>query len=275
MGPGTTRAWGASPKRRAPPRPRSLPQGRRPSSSIRRPSREARCITSTRSSAPRRRWRSPRFDFSAEHVGLGHPLDATISAAVVNPEKNFQARVHASKLPERFASLGPGEYPELQGDLALAGLDLGLVRAFLPPAVTNTMTGGKVDASAKLATRDGKYAVDGAGKLSQVRLRGEPAQGSFELHALVDPASGAGTATLEKLAVKGPRHGPRRPHLRRPEAAAGALRHRRAAARPRAGDGPPSPRRRRRRTKGRSSRRRSASRWARPTCRAPSTSTRW
>ncbi len=145
-----------------------------------------------------------RIDFSAEHVGLGHPLDAKLSAAVVNPQKNFEARVHASKLPESFAQLGPGEYPELQGDLALTGLDLGLVRAFLPPAMTNMMTGGKVDASAKLATREGKYAVDGSGKLSQVRLRGEPAQGSFELHALVDPASGAGTAAVEKLAVKGP-----------------------------------------------------------------------
>jgi AsmA protein len=145
-----------------------------------------------------------RIDFSAEHVGLGHPLDAKISAAVVNPEKNFEARVHASKLPERLAELGPGEYPELQGDLALTGLDLGLLRAFLPPALTSMMTGGKLDASAKLSTRDGKYAVDGAGKLSQVRLRGEPAQGSFDLHALVDPATGAGTAALDRLAVKGP-----------------------------------------------------------------------
>src|SRR6266568_2556846 len=145
-----------------------------------------------------------KIDFSAEHVGLGHPLDAKISAAVVNPEKNFEARVHAAKLPGSFAQLGPGEYPELQGNLALTGLDLGLVRAFLPPAVTNMMTGGRVDASAKLATRDAKYGMDGAGKLSQVRLRGEPAQGSFELHALVDPASGAGTAAVEKLAVKGP-----------------------------------------------------------------------
>ena len=145
-----------------------------------------------------------RIDFSAEHVGLGQPLDAKLSAAVVNSEKNFEARVHASKLPESFAQLGTGEYPELQGDLALTGLDLGLVRAFLPPAMTNMMTGGKVDATAKLATRDGKYAVHGAGKLSQVRLRGEPAQGSFELHALVDPVSGTGTAALEKLAVKGP-----------------------------------------------------------------------
>ncbi|HEX7487835.1 MAG TPA: AsmA family protein, partial [Anaeromyxobacteraceae bacterium] len=145
-----------------------------------------------------------RIDFSAEHVGLGHPLDAKLSAAVVNPETNFEARVHASKLPERLAQMGPGEYPELQGDLALTGLDLGLVRAFLPPALTSMMTGGKVDASAKLSTRDGKYAVDGAGKLSQVRLRGEPAQGSFDLHALVDPATGAGTAALDRLSVKGP-----------------------------------------------------------------------
>ncbi len=145
-----------------------------------------------------------RIDFAADDVGLGQPLAAKLSAALVNPEKNFQLALRASKLPESLAALGPGRYPELQGDLALNGLDLSRLRAFLPPSVTNLMTGGRVDASARLSTEQGKYRVDGQGKLTQVRLRGEPAQGGFELHAVADPASGAGTAALEKIALKGP-----------------------------------------------------------------------
>ena len=145
-----------------------------------------------------------KIDLSAADVGLGHPLVAKISAAIVNPEKNFELDLHASKLPASLAALGPGQYPELEGRMALTGLDLSRVRAFMPGSVTHLMTGGRVDASAKLATEQGKYRVDGDGKLSQVRLRGEPAQGGFELHAIADPATGAGTASLEKIALKGP-----------------------------------------------------------------------
>lgn len=145
-----------------------------------------------------------KIDFSADDVGLSHPLAAKISAAVVNPEQNFQLDLHASTLPASLAALGPGQYPELTGQLALRGLDLARLRAFLPASVTNLMTGGRVDASAKLATEGGKYHVDGQGKLSQVRLRGEPAQGGFDVHAVVDPATGAGTAALDKIALEGP-----------------------------------------------------------------------
>jgi AsmA protein len=145
-----------------------------------------------------------KIDLAADDVGLGQPLAAKISAALVNPDKNFQLELRASRLPATLAALGPGEYPELTGKLALNGLDLALLRAFMPPTVTNLMTGGRADASAQLATERGKYRVVGQGTLSQMRLRGEPAQGGFEVHALMDPATGAGTAALEKIALKGP-----------------------------------------------------------------------
>jgi len=145
-----------------------------------------------------------KIQLAADHVGVGEPLDARLSAAIAGQEKNFDARIHASRLPASVAALAPGEYPELTGDLALRGLDLGQVRAFLPSKLTGIMTGGRVDAEAKLATVAGKYQVDGSGKLSQVRLRGEPAQGGFQLHAVADPASGAARATLDRIALKGP-----------------------------------------------------------------------
>ncbi|HET9597544.1 MAG TPA: AsmA family protein [Anaeromyxobacteraceae bacterium] len=145
-----------------------------------------------------------KIDLDASNVGLGQPLDAKLSAAIASEEKNFEAQVHASKLPESAADLGPGKYPELTGTIALKGLDLAKFRAFFPSKVTRIMTGGRVDADAKLVTQDQKYVVDGGGKLSQVRLRGDPAQGGFKLHATADPASGAAQAKLSDIALKGP-----------------------------------------------------------------------
>ena len=145
-----------------------------------------------------------RIRFAADHVGLGEPLEARLSAAVAGDQPNFEAQLHVSRLPASVAELGPGRYPELTGQLALKALDLARLRAFLPPGVTGVMTGGRLDAEAKLTTEAQRYHVDGGGKLSQVRLRGEPAQGSFELHAVADPAAGTARATLDKLALKGP-----------------------------------------------------------------------
>jgi AsmA protein len=145
-----------------------------------------------------------RIDVSADEVGLGRPLDASLSAAIAGDQPNLRGRVHASALPASAASLGPGRYPELSGTLALTGLDLARLRAFLPPKVTGIMTGGRVDVEARLGTEAGRYHLDGQGKLSQVRLRGEPAQGGFELQASFDPATGAALANVTKLALKGP-----------------------------------------------------------------------
>jgi AsmA protein len=145
-----------------------------------------------------------RIDLDAANVGLGLPLDARLSAAVASEEKNFEAAVHVARLPVSAAELGPGRYPELAGTLALKGLDLAKLRAFFPSKLTRLMTGGRVDAEAKLSTSAQRYVVEGAGRLSQVRLRGEPAQGSFKVLASADPASGAAEARLSEIVLKGP-----------------------------------------------------------------------
>jgi AsmA protein len=145
-----------------------------------------------------------RIDVSADHVGVGQPLQAKLSAALVGPDRNLTMDLHADRLPAGVADLGPGKYPRLDGALQLAGLDLGRLRAFLPPSVTGMMTGGRVDADAKLSTASDGYHVDGGGRLDQVRLRGEPASGSFDLHAVADPATSAFHARIEKLVLKGP-----------------------------------------------------------------------
>ena len=144
-----------------------------------------------------------KIDLEAADVGLGLPIAVKLSAAIAGEEKNFEAQVRASRLPGSAAELSPGHYPELSGTLALKGLDLARLRAFFPSKLTQMMTGGRVDADAKLTTQDQKYLVDGAGRLSQVRLRGEPAEGSFKVHASGDPASGAAQARLSDIVLKG------------------------------------------------------------------------
>jgi AsmA protein len=145
-----------------------------------------------------------KIDVSADNVGLGQAVHAKLSAAIAAAEKNFEADIQSPKLPEAVGAGAPPSYPELTGSMALKALDLARLRAFMPPKVTGMMTGGRADADAKLTTKDGKYHVDGSGRLSQLRLRGDPAQGSFELHAVADPVSGAAHAAIEKLALKGP-----------------------------------------------------------------------
>ena len=145
-----------------------------------------------------------KIQLSADHVGVGEPLEAKLSAALAGPEQNFTAQIHVDRLPASLAALGPGRYPQLTGSLALVGFDLNRVRAFLPPSVTGAMTGGRVDVDAKLSTKGDQYQLDGGGKLTQVRLRGEPAQGGFELHAVADAATGAVHARFENLSLEGP-----------------------------------------------------------------------
>jgi AsmA protein len=145
-----------------------------------------------------------RIDLAADDVGPGLPLEARLSAALADERKNFRADIQASRLPASAAELGPGRYPELSGTLALTGLDLAQLRAFLPAELAAIATGGRVDADAKLATGAGRYQVSGSGKLSQLRLRGEPAQGRFDLRASADPATGAAQATLDPISLQGP-----------------------------------------------------------------------
>jgi AsmA protein len=145
-----------------------------------------------------------RIDVEASHVGIGEPLEARLDAAIAGNEHNLHVEFKVDHLPSGAAAFTGHDRPELGGALKLSGLDLARLRALLPASVTGMMTGGRVDADARLSTAQDGYHVDGSGRLSQVRLRGEPAQGSFDLHARFDPASSALNASIDKLAVKGP-----------------------------------------------------------------------
>jgi AsmA protein len=145
-----------------------------------------------------------RIDLVADHVGIGEPLQAKLDAAIAGNDQNFHAEFKIDHLPSGAAAFTGPDRPELGGALKLSGLDLARLRAFMPASVTGMITGGRVDADAKLSTARDGYHVDGSGKLSKVRLRGEPAEGSFDLHARADPATSTVNATIDKLVLKGP-----------------------------------------------------------------------
>lgn len=138
--------------------------------------------------------------------GLGEPLDAKLSAALASEQRNVELSVSSRRLPEK---LGPGTYPPLEGRFALKGIELQRLRGLLPANLAQMFTGGRVDCEAKVTTEGADstavaYRLDGDGKLSELKLRGEPASGGFSLHARADPARGSMKLEVTKLAVKGP-----------------------------------------------------------------------
>jgi AsmA protein len=139
--------------------------------------------------------------FESENVGLGRPFDASLSAAIVGNEKNFEMKVKTSPIN---MDLGPGRYPEVNGTIALTGLDLARLRAFVPSSVKQVVSGGWLEAHFAITPQSEKYRIQGNGKLSKLRLRGEPAEGGFALTVVVNPITSALQATIEKLTLKGP-----------------------------------------------------------------------
>ena len=138
--------------------------------------------------------------------GLGEPLDAKLSAALAAEQHNVELAVSSRRLPEK---LGPGTYPPIEGRFTLKGIELQRLRGLLPANLAQMFTGGRVDCEAKVSSEGAEssavaYRLDGDGKLTELKLRGEPASGGFSLHARADPARGSMKLEVTRLAVKGP-----------------------------------------------------------------------
>jgi AsmA protein len=143
-----------------------------------------------------------RIDLDASG-GIGAAVKAKLSAALAAEAKNLELDLSTPRLPEKVA---PGSYPELTGRFALKGLLLNRLRGFLPADATALFTGGRVDVEANVSSepRAAAYLLDGTGKLGELRMKGQPASGGFELHARADPAAGTARVQVTNLAVKGP-----------------------------------------------------------------------
>jgi AsmA protein len=138
--------------------------------------------------------------------GLGEKLDAKLGAALAADQKNVEVALSSPRLPDK---LGPGSYPQLDGRLALKALELQRLRGLLPANLAQMFTGGVVSCEAKISSEKAEqgglaYRLDGDGKLSALKLRGEPASGSFRLQGRGEPARGAMQVQVTQLAVKGP-----------------------------------------------------------------------
>lgn len=128
-----------------------------------------------------------QLDLEARGVGPGLPLDATLAAAVAAPAQNLHARLSVARLPAGVPQR-PEDWPQVQGDVQLSALALDRLHALLPGDVGAIVRGGAASLDAKLTTADGGYRVEGAGKLQDVRLRGQASSGAFRALATWSPA---------------------------------------------------------------------------------------
>ncbi|NOK17388.1 AsmA family protein [Corallococcus carmarthensis] len=144
------------------------------------------------------------IDMDLKGLGPGLTLKGSLKAAVAAPAQNVAVDFKVAPLPAGRPQ--PGQ-PWPQVTMHLRGKDLSVhaFRNFLPPKAAGYLTGGQVDVSADVKTDQGAYALAGQGTATALKLRGEPASGSFAFTSRIDPAHvKAAKVDFTKLALKGP-----------------------------------------------------------------------
>ncbi|MBJ6764845.1 AsmA family protein [Myxococcaceae bacterium JPH2] len=144
------------------------------------------------------------IDADLKNLGPGMTPEGTMKAALAAPKQNVE-------LDFKVESLGAGErqpgssWPTLTMHLRGKGLSVPAFRNFLPPKATRYFTGGLVDVTADVKTEGGAYSLAGHGAATALRLRGDPASGSFAFHSHIVPANAkATTVNFTQIALKGP-----------------------------------------------------------------------
>ncbi|MBX5484714.1 MAG: AsmA family protein [Myxococcaceae bacterium] len=139
-----------------------------------------------------------QIDLRMRNVGFGRKLSVVGTGAFASEAQNLRVELKTSPVRR-------GEWPELQGTLALEGAQLTRLGGVIPAKLAEVVTGGQLGLKLEVATKDGRYALEGDGRADAVRLRGEPARAGFHVKTVVEPAR-AGTSTLEfsRLYVQGP-----------------------------------------------------------------------
>lgn len=145
------------------------------------------------------------LDLEATGAGPGLPFDLRLAAALASAKQNLSATLSVARLPEAVPQR-PEDWPEVQGQLALGPLALDRLRALFPADLGAIVRGGTARLDARVTTGAGRtYAVEGAGELREVRLRGQSASGRFRARASWSPAKpGTARVDLTDLALRGP-----------------------------------------------------------------------
>jgi AsmA protein len=144
------------------------------------------------------------IDLDMTGVGPGLPFGVNLSAALGSDRPNLSLQVSVAALPGAMPQR-PEDWPAVQGTLQVGPLALDRVAPLIPAGIHALVQGGTANLDARVSTQQGAYRVDGSGALRDLRLRGQPASGSFQASATVPPAQpGRARLEIQKLQVKGP-----------------------------------------------------------------------
>ncbi|WP_342380486.1 AsmA family protein [Myxococcus stipitatus] len=138
------------------------------------------------------------IDVELENVGAGLPLEGTLKAAWASAQQNVEADFKVEPRPTSQ------RWPEVT--LHLRGKDLSVhaLRDFLPASQAAYFTDGVVQVDADVKTLEGRYVLGGHGAVKGLKLRGDPASGSFTFNARVDPEQVKATrVSFSRLALSG------------------------------------------------------------------------
>lgn len=145
-------------------------------------------------------------DLQAERVEAGRPLKVDLAACLGAARHNLEAHLRITPLPMSLSALTPENLPALEGTAKVDALELARLKAFLPAQLEAMTSGGKVDATIRVATLTGRgYQLSGTVQVQQAMKGGQPVDGGFEWRTLLPPGQ-AGTARweVENLRVNGP-----------------------------------------------------------------------
>ncbi|NTX05082.1 AsmA family protein [Myxococcus sp. CA040A] len=144
------------------------------------------------------------LDVDLKHVGPGLPLEGSMKAAVAASKQNVEADFKVDPLPT--GKPAPGQpWPTVTMKLRGRDFSVSEIRDFLPPSATAYFTGGLVDVDAEVKTDQGQYVLTGHGAAKGLKLRGDPASGSFDFNSRIDPANAkAAKVNFTRLALAGP-----------------------------------------------------------------------
>ncbi|MGZ3459331.1 MAG: AsmA family protein, partial [Archangium sp.] len=144
------------------------------------------------------------IDADLKNLGPGLALEGAMKAALAAPKQNVAMDFKVEPLP---AGESQPSQPWPKVTIHLHGKDLSVhaFRNFLPPKAAGYFTGGLVNVDADVKTDQGKYALTGHGSARELKLRGDPASGSFAFNSHIAPANAkASKVNFTQIALKGP-----------------------------------------------------------------------
>ncbi|RKH72020.1 AsmA family protein [Corallococcus interemptor] len=144
------------------------------------------------------------IDADLKHVGRGQPLEGKVRMALAAPKQNVGLDLKVDSLPQGLPQEGQ-PWPRVTARLKGQDVSVSAFRRLLPASATELFTGGTLNADAELKTDQGRYVLSGHGSAKGLRLRGDPANGSFDFDSRIDPDQPeAARVAFTRITLSGP-----------------------------------------------------------------------